>query len=150
MPGNIRKAKHFVSIMNNIVQFLKKKLSDMIDDAAVETPSMFVHRVHERTQIEARTLKYCYSRLNSLLRTLEVTDLETYNALQDVADFVTLVATYTEGFSVVFEKNGSVIPGVYEPVMQLACLDASLAVKPVFERFRSVIITSGTLSPLDM
>ena len=79
-----------------------------------------------------------------------MTHLEAYNALQDVADFVTLVSSHTEGFSVVLEKNGSIIPGVYEPVMQLACLDASLAVKPVFERFRSVIITSGTLSPLDM
>ena len=30
------------------------------------------------------------------------------------------------------------------------CLDASLAMKPVFERFHSVVITSGTLSPLDV
>lgn len=35
-------------------------------------------------------------------------------------------------------------------VLQLSCLDASLAIKPVFERFKSVIITSGTLSPLDL
>jgi DNA excision repair protein ERCC-2 len=39
---------------------------------------------------------------------------------------------------------------VYEPVLQLACLDASLAIKPVFERFASVVITSGTLSPIDL
>jgi len=30
------------------------------------------------------------------------------------------------------------------------CLDASIAMKPVFARFNSVVITSGTLSPLDM
>lgn len=35
-------------------------------------------------------------------------------------------------------------------VLQLTCLDASLAIKPVFERFKSVVITSGTLSPLDL
>jgi Rad3-related DNA helicase len=29
-------------------------------------------------------------------------------------------------------------------------LDASLAIKPIFERFGSVIITSGTISPLEM
>jgi DNA excision repair protein ERCC-2 len=29
-------------------------------------------------------------------------------------------------------------------------LDASIAIRPVFERFQSVVITSGTLSPLDM
>jgi DNA excision repair protein ERCC-2 len=30
------------------------------------------------------------------------------------------------------------------------CLDASIAIKPIFQRFHSVVITSGTLSPLDM
>ena len=30
------------------------------------------------------------------------------------------------------------------------CLDPSLAIKPVFEHFSSVVITSGTISPLDM
>ncbi len=34
--------------------------------------------------------------------------------------------------------------------LQLSCLDASLAVKPVFAKFQSVIITSGTLSPIDL
>lgn len=31
-----------------------------------------------------------------------------------------------------------------------SCLDSSIAIKPVFDRFQTVIITSGTLSPLDM
>ena len=35
-------------------------------------------------------------------------------------------------------------------MMQLSCLDASLAVKPVFEKFQTVVITSGTLSPIDL
>lgn len=33
---------------------------------------------------------------------------------------------------------------------QLSCHDASLAIKPVFERFQTVVITSGTLSPIDL
>lgn len=33
-------------------------------------------------------------------------------------------------------------------IIQLCCLDSSLALKPVLDRFSSVIITSGTLSPL--
>ncbi|KAG6818119.1 hypothetical protein H0H87_000024 [Tephrocybe sp. NHM501043] len=33
---------------------------------------------------------------------------------------------------------------------EFICLDPSLAIKPVFERFSSVVITSGTISPLDM
>ena len=35
-------------------------------------------------------------------------------------------------------------------MMQLSCLDASLAMKPVFTKFQSVVITSGTLSPIDL
>jgi DNA excision repair protein ERCC-2 len=31
-----------------------------------------------------------------------------------------------------------------------SCLDPSLAIAPVFDRFASVVITSGTISPLDM
>lgn len=31
-----------------------------------------------------------------------------------------------------------------------SCLDSSIAIKPVFNRFQTVVITSGTLSPLDM
>lgn len=46
-----------------------------------------------------------------------------------------------------FETDNATIPN---PVFHLVCLDASLAMAPVFERFSSVIITSGTLSPLDM
>lgn len=33
--------------------------------------------------------------------------------------------------------------GVQEPLLQLCCLDASLAISPVFKRFKSVVITSG-------
>ena len=42
------------------------------------------------------------------------------------------------------------MPAVSDPVIQLACLDASLAMKPVFSKFQSVVITSGTLSPIDL
>ena len=36
------------------------------------------------------------------------------------------------------------------PVLHFTCLDAAIAIKPVFDRFSSVIITSGTISPLEM
>ncbi|KAL9268477.1 General transcription and DNA repair factor IIH helicase subunit XPD-like protein [Drosera capensis] len=35
-------------------------------------------------------------------------------------------------------------------VASLSCHDASLAIKPVFERFQTAVITSGTLSPIDL
>lgn len=38
------------------------------------------------------------------------------------------------------------VPGL----LSCSCLDASLAMRPVFSKFRSVVITSGTLSPLNL
>ena len=42
------------------------------------------------------------------------------------------------------------VPPMLCPHLQLSCLDASLAVRPVFQKFQTVVITSGTLSPIDL
>jgi DNA excision repair protein ERCC-2 len=118
-----------------------------------ETPLAFLHRMTNGTSLEAKPLRFCYSRLASLLRTLQVSNLDEFNALTDIADFATLLATYSEGiakFAIIMEPNGSSIPGATDPVIQLACLDSSLAIAPIFKRFGSVIITSGTLSPIEL
>ena len=65
-----------------------------------------------------------------------------------MADFVTLISTYAEGFVIIIEPFDQIVQTHHNPILQLACLDASLAIKPVFERFQSVVITSGTLSPM--
>lgn len=41
-------------------------------------------------------------------------------------------------------------PTVANPILHFSCLDSSIAMKPIFQRFQSVVITSGTLSPIDM
>lgn len=107
---------------------------------------------------------------------MELTNLDEHAALVTVANFATLVATYTKGFSLIIEPFDERAPTVYNPVLHFrrargaanvavaaaaaaatdglharsSCVDASIAIKPVFERFRTVVITSGTLSPLDM
>ncbi|KAK1084993.1 TFIIH/NER complex ATP-dependent 5'-3' DNA helicase subunit [Friedmanniomyces endolithicus] len=70
--------------------------------------------------------------------------------LQEVATFATLVATYETGFLLILEPYESDTATVPNPVLHLTCLDAAIAIKPVFDRFSSVIITSGTISPLEM
>jgi hypothetical protein len=59
-------------------------------------------------------------------------------------------ASYEKGFSIIIEPHDTRTPNLLDPVLHLTCTDASIAIKPVFERFRSVVITSGTLSPLDL
>lgn len=113
----------------------------------------------------------------SLVKTLEIKDLEHQISLQKVAAFATLISTYQTGFIVLiepFENDNDTIPN---PVLHLSlvftaftariplhfmrtysliffqiyrCMDATVAIKPIFNRFSSVVITSGTLSPLDL
>lgn len=147
VPGNIRKAEHFVTFLKKIVDHFRRRLKGQ--NVEIETPNAFVFDMTSKTALEAKPLRFTYSRLNSLLRTLEITSLEEYNPLQDLANFATLVSTYADGFSVVMEPNGSIVAGVNEPLLQLCCLDASIAIKPVLQKFRTVVITSGTLSPID-
>ncbi|CAB9525319.1 transcription factor complex helicase XPD subunit [Seminavis robusta] len=156
VPGNIRRAEHFIAFMKKVVEHLKARLRSVAGPnggVQSETPLAFLHRLTHGTALEAKPLRFAYSRLSSLLRTLQVSNLDDFNSLTDVADFATLLATYSEGvakFAIIMEPNASSIPGAIDPVIQLACLDSSLAIAPLFKRFGSVIITSGTLSPIDL
>jgi DNA excision repair protein ERCC-2 len=147
VPGNIRKAEHFIAFLRKVVEYFRKRLKGQ--SVEIETPNSFMYDATSKTALERKTFRFTYSRLNSLLRTLEITSLEEFNPLQDVANFATLVSTYSDGFSVVMEPFGSIISGIQEPLIRLCCLDASLAIKPVLSRFHTVVITSGTLSPID-
>jgi DNA excision repair protein ERCC-2 len=60
------------------------------------------------------------------------------------------VATYEKGFLLILEPFETDKAEVPNPVLHFTCLDAAIAIKPVFERFSSVVITSGTISPLEM
>ncbi|KAI8453523.1 hypothetical protein BY996DRAFT_4583028 [Phakopsora pachyrhizi] len=148
IPGNIRRAEHFTAFLTRFVEYLKTRMRVL--HVVAETPPSFLQHVKDLTYIDRKPLRFCSERLTSLIRTLELTELDQYNALQKVASFATLVATYEKGFLLIlepFETENATVPN---PVFHLTCLDASLAIRPVFDRFSSVVITSGTISPLDM
>ncbi|KNZ52017.1 uncharacterized protein VP01_372g5 [Puccinia sorghi] len=157
VPGNIRRAEHFTAFLTRFVEYLKVRYTTRMRvlHVVAETPPSFLQHVKDLTYIDRKPLRFCADRLTSLIRTLELTELDQYNALQKVAGFATLVATYEKGqlflsFLLIlepFETENATVPN---PVFHLTCLDASLAIKPIFERFSSVIITSGTISPLEM
>lgn len=148
VPGNIRKAEHFVAYLKKVIVFMKSLFNGQ--NVENKSPLAFLHQLQTETGLERKPLRFTYIRLNSLLRTLEITNLDNFTALQDLSNFITLVSTYLDGFAVIIEPHGSIVAGVTEPLVQLACLDASIAIKPVLERFQSVVITSGTLSPIDL
>ena len=80
-----------------------------------ETPLSFLQHLKDITYIERRPLRYvflspcqlaltsvirfCAERLQSMIRTLELSRLDEHSALQKVAGFATLVATYEKGLN---------------------------------------------------
>ncbi|EJU04718.1 DNA repair helicase [Dacryopinax primogenitus] len=148
IPGNIRKAEHFIAFLKRFVEYLKTRMRVL--HVVAETPLSFLQHLKDITYIERRPLRFCAERLQSLVRTLELNQLDEYFALQKVASFATLVATYEKGFLLILEPFETETATVPNPIFHFTCLDPSLAIKPIFERFSSVVITSGTISPLDM
>lgn len=148
IPGNIRNAEHFVSFLKRFVEYLKTRLR--VQHVVQESPSIFLHDIQTKVCIERKPLRFCAERLASLLRTMEITDLTDFSALILITHLATLVSTYTNGFTIIVEPFDDRTPTVLNPVLHFSCMDSSIAMKPIFDRFQSVIITSGTLSPLDM
>ncbi|KAF8759933.1 DNA repair helicase [Rhizoctonia solani] len=82
VPGNIRKAEHFIA-------FLKRLTRMRVLHVVAETPLSFLQHLKDIT--------FCAERLQSLIRTLELTQIDEYSSLQKVANFATLVSTYEKG-----------------------------------------------------
>ncbi|XP_051899971.1 general transcription and DNA repair factor IIH helicase subunit XPD isoform X1 [Pristis pectinata] len=148
VPGSIRTAEHFVGFMKRFLEYLKSRLR--VQHVVAENPPSFLKDVFDKVCIERKPLRFCAERLRSLLRTLEIADLTDFSPITLVSNFATLVSTYTKGFTIIMEPFDDRTPTVINPILHFSCMDPSIAIKPVFERFQSVIITSGTLSPLDM
>jgi DNA excision repair protein ERCC-2 len=66
--------------------------------------------------IDQKSLKFAHDRLQSLLNTLEITNMDDYRAITLVADFATLLSTYFKGFTVIIEPypDDNII---YDPLM---------------------------------
>jgi len=148
VPGSIRKGAHFVKFLRRLIEYIKVRLR--AQHVVQESPAGFLADINNKVCIDRKPLRFAAERLASLLRTLEISHTADFSPLVAITHFATLIATYTKGFTVIIEPSADKLPGSFNPVMHLSCLDASIAIRPVLERFQSVIITSGTLSPLDM
>ncbi|CAN8032100.1 unnamed protein product [Ixodes persulcatus] len=148
VPGNIRLAEHFVAFLRRLLEYVKMRLR--VQHVVQESPAAFLRDVLHKVCIERKPLRFCSERMRSMLKTLEIADPTNFSPVIKLCSFATLVSTYTKGFTLIVEPYDDRTPGVPNPVLNLSCMDASIAIKPVFNRFQSVIITSGTLSPVDM
>ena len=148
IPGSIRTAEHFINFLKRFLEYVKSRMR--VQHVVQESPAAFLKDIQSKVCIERKPLRFCAERLRSLIRTLEVSDITDFSSLTLLCNFATLVSTYTKGFTLLFKPFEDRTPTISNPILHFSCMDASIAIKPIFERFQSVIITSGTLSPLEM
>lgn len=148
VPETIRKAEQFVELLAKLVSHLRSKA--MSQTVSQERPIPFLRQLANACNVkDNRVFRATHDRLISLLLTTQVSSWSDFKPLLAVGDFITLLSTYErEGMAIITEPYND-FTGEYEPVLRLACLDASLAIRWITDRFRNVVITSGTLSPLD-
>lgn len=148
IPGNIRTAEHFIAFLKRFIEYIKIRLH--VQHVVQESPAKFLKDVLQKVCIERKPLRFCSERLRSLIKTLEIAEIADFTPLGLICNFATLVSTYIKGFTIIIEPFEDKAPMIANPILYFSCMDASIAIKPVFDRFQSVVITSGTLSPLDM
>lgn len=117
VPGNIRRAEHFLSVLRRLVQYLKSRL--LTENVETENPVSFCASINSQAGIDQKMLKFCYDRLHSLMLTLEITDTDEFMHIQTVCDFATLVSTYARGFSIIIEPYDERMPTIPDPVLQV-------------------------------
>ena len=147
VPGSVRKAENFISLLQAVLGFLKQHIVGQ--KSRSEGTLMFCHRIEESQNIDAKTLRSFSLRLRSLLNTLKIVDVDQFVPIAKVCEIVSLAATHSRGFAVLVDPYPE-MEGVYDPQLELSCLDASIAMRLVTERFDTVVLTSGTLSPLSI
>lgn len=117
VPGNIRRAEHFVAFLKRLVQYIKGRLLTEVVES--EGPLSFLNSLNKECSIDQKALKFCYDRLQSLLTTLEITDTDEFLYIQSICDFATLVGTYQRGFAIIIEPYDDRMPNIPDPVLQV-------------------------------
>jgi DNA excision repair protein ERCC-2 len=101
------------------------------------------------THLDVQFFKMANETLFRLLNMLQVTEVEGLKALTLVTFFCELVFLHKNGFKIVFQPH-PMDGNIAEPVLTLSCLDCSLSMQPIWKSFPSVILTSGTISPINL
>ena len=76
--------------------------------------------------------------------------IDDFYSLNAVVDFSSLISAYYNGFTMIIEPFPEENRSRHDPLLQLYCLDSRIAMKTIFSKYRNVILTSGSLSPIHM
>ncbi|KAJ6229969.1 general transcription and DNA repair factor iih helicase subunit xpd [Anaeramoeba flamelloides] len=145
VPGSIRKSEHFLSNLSRFSTYLSTVTN--VKEVFQQTPWEFRKEMLSKTQIAEYPMRFYPDRLMILFKTLEITNLNEYMSLILITNLAALLTTYDRGFLVIIEPLEKSVGSFSDCVFQFVCLDPSICFKPV-TKFKSAVITSGTLSPL--
>ena len=101
IPGNIRKANHFLPVLRKLIVYFKDLLNSR--ELIMESPLNLVYKLQEKYFIDQRTLKFTAQRLQILMNTLQIANIDQFSSLNVVANMATLISTYYKGFVVIIE-----------------------------------------------
>lgn len=101
MPGNIRKADHFISFLTRVIMYIKGQLAD--NELKIVHPTHFMYDLMYNQKCDKKGLSFASERLGSLLNTLEIIDTDDFASLKTIVDFGAMIASYEDGFSVIID-----------------------------------------------
>lgn len=132
--------------MNSIINFFQKKLLER--EVSFSDPNNIIADIRQKDlNIDESFLILSSEKLRNLTNSLEITETNFFKPLEVVTTMMLFLASYTKGFKCIFQPN-TMTENMIEPTLILACTDAAIAMAPVFRNFPSVILTSGTISPV--
>ena len=151
VPGNMRKAEHFSGMLRRLCDYFEERFAQKTSRVEVCSPKDALKNIREHVMVSEKQLSFTQDRLRMLLRTLREAT-EKFRELQLMVLLLTTMATRAEeGFKIVSEpEEATASNSHWDSAYSLVCCDASIAMRHVFEKYRNVLLTSGTLSPLDM
>ncbi|KAK8793313.1 hypothetical protein WA158_004672 [Blastocystis sp. Blastoise] len=148
IPGDIKKVDNFLTVVEHAINYLDKTIKTA--GINITSAELFKLDMNRRIFLNETVLCHMWSRYNSMINTLQLpSDNYLYN-LSQVIDFLTLLGTYSRGFYVISESTAVSSTTTFKNILEFCCTDPSIIFKEIQKRFQHIIITSGTLSPLDM
>jgi DNA excision repair protein ERCC-2 len=147
VPGNIRKVDHFLNLLKRILVNLRQQLK--LKEARIQSHVGYLYNLRKDVLVDAYVLKFLPFRFKVLMHTLEIEDLSDYLPLSSVCEFCAILSNYDKEFAVVLEPYPEK-PEDFDPVIQLACLDANVVMKNVIDKFDTVLFMGSSMSPISI
>ena len=146
LPPTILNSDDYLECLLTIINYFRKKLLEK--EVRFDDPNTLISDIrHLNVNIDESFLLLAAQKLTHLTNLLEVAEMNFFKPLNTITTAALFLASYTKGFKSIFQPN-PLTGDIMEPTLTLACMDASVAISTVFKSFPSVILTSGTISPL--